>query len=313
MCVCTCTCVCVTRIESTAREQWEQAGRGTERERDGPNERDRNRTMEAHTETKGMFTLVVETFLYPSRFLRFAHHARYLPSIQRSNVEPRSSWSGNEISDESSSNETRLSPRRAHICARPTRARLYYYRLNPLLSLGPGVEASIPRRRLRATPDPPFPTRAFSQRIGSKPAGATPRRPARTKSFLLAHRPRNTRKSTRFSANSRPSPRILPSPISCEAFSLSLSLFFLEFYRWPGTLSTRSTRALPMSVNGAVSSLHAEAGSRPPFTISIAKLLRVAAASYIFTRLLSRFSSGRRGNDVESHSAWIFLEIFEYL
>lgn len=68
-----------------------------------------------------------------------------------------------------------------------------------------------------------------------------------------------------------------------------------------------------MSVNGAVSSLHAEAGSRPPFTISIAKLLRVAAASYIFTRLLSRFSSGRRGNDVESHSAWIFLEIFEYL
>lgn len=51
-------------------------------------------------------------------------------------------------------------------------------RLSPLLS--PGAEASIPRRRLRASPGPPFPTRAFSQRIGSKPAGATSRRPART-------------------------------------------------------------------------------------------------------------------------------------
>lgn len=88
---------------------------------------------------------------------------------------------------------------------------------------------------MRATPDPPFPTRAFSQRIGSKPVGATPRRPARTKSFLLAHHPRNTRKSTRFSANSRASPVFSLPRFPGKLFSSHFP-FFLEFHRWPRTL-----------------------------------------------------------------------------
>lgn len=118
-----------------------------------------------------------------------------------------------------SSNETRLSAVGAHICARPTRAGLYYYRLNPLLSLGPGAEASIPRRRLRATPDPPFPTRAFSQRIGSKPAGAT-RRDATAPSTNLPSRPFSfAPKSSRFPANISPTRRRLtPAPIPFLSF-----------------------------------------------------------------------------------------------
>lgn len=67
-------CVCVWLGQKAQRENRENRQAEARDERDGPNERDRNRTMEAHTETKGMFTLVVETlstlhgfFVRPSR------------------------------------------------------------------------------------------------------------------------------------------------------------------------------------------------------------------------------------------------------
>lgn len=63
----------------------------------------------------------------------------------------------------------------SHSRSTPTGTSTTTGRESPLLSLGPGVEASIRRRRrLRATPDPPFPIRAFSRRIrGCDPAVAT--------------------------------------------------------------------------------------------------------------------------------------------
>lgn len=80
----------------------------------------------------------------------------------------------------------------AHIFALlldPDRDFYYYWQRNPFLSLGPGVEASIRRRRrLRATPDPPFPTRAFSWRIrGCDPAVAMPRRRTPSSRRICSH------------------------------------------------------------------------------------------------------------------------------
>lgn len=66
----------------------------------------------------------------------------------------------------------------AHVPAlslNPDRDFYHYWQRNPFLSLGPGVEASIPRRRRLRAPDPHFPTRAFSWRIrGCDPAVAMP-------------------------------------------------------------------------------------------------------------------------------------------
>lgn len=107
---------------------------------------------------------------------------------------------------------------------------------NPLLSLGPGTEASIPRRRLRASPDPPFPTQAFSQRIGSKPAGAA-RRDAMapcTNAPATESNPFDFRENPRASAG--------PSRIHAPPFSLQ-----------PRELGTPGVgTCFAISVNGAV-------------------------------------------------------------
>lgn len=275
----------------------QQSNRETDRQRHRISEtaeRAREKLNDGHTLKRRDVHCGGETSspVYGSRTSDVRHARRIsLPGsrvLRLLSSETRCSWSANEISGETSSNETRLSARRAHICARPTRAGLYYYRLSPLLSLGPGVEASIPRRRLRATPDPPFPTRAFSQRIGSEPAGATLRRPARTTSFLLARRPRNTRKSSRFLANSRTSPTPYANFLLLSVLLLPLSPIIATLRPFVGSQRARHVLRVAMSVNGAVSSFHAEAGGCPPSTLSIATQLRVAAASHVSTCLLAR-------------------------
>lgn len=285
-----CVCVYVTETQTTSnRETDRQRHRTSETA-----ERAREKPSDGHTLKRRDVHCGRETSspVYGSRTSDVRHARRIsLPGsrvLRLLSSETRCSWSANEISGETSSNETRLSARRAHICARPTRAGLYYYRLSPLLSLGPGVEASIPRRRLRATPDPPFPTRAFSQRIGSEPAGATLRRPARTTSFLLARRPRNTRKSSRFLAISRTSPTPFANFLLCSVLLPSLSPIIATLRPFVGSQRARHVLRVAMSVNGAVSSFHAEAGGCPPSTLSIATQLRVAAASHVSTCLLAR-------------------------
>lgn len=239
-----CVCVYVTETQTTSNKETDRQRHRTSETA----ERAREKLSDGHTLKRRDVHCGRETSspVYGSRTSDVRHARRIsLPGsrlLRLLSSETRCSWSANEISGKTSSNETRLSARRAHIWARPTRTGLYYYRLSPLLSLGPGVEASIPRRRLRATPDPPFPTRAFSQRIGSEPAGATLRRPARTTSFLLARRPRNTRKSSRFLANSRTS----PTPFANFLLFSVASAFSFANYRHSSSVrrfSTRSTRA----------------------------------------------------------------------
>jgi len=81
----------------------------------------------------------------------------------------------------------------------PDRGFYHYWQRNPFLSLGPGVEASIrQRRRLRAAPNPPFPTRAFSWRIrGCDPAVAMPR----ANTVVSRHRPQRIRSHSRCCKN----------------------------------------------------------------------------------------------------------------